>query len=338
MRRRATIVALTLVVALTGCGVIPGVGPDPRVNAVPVDAVTCPETYDDGYAEAGLVPPDFAAVAILRCDPYASWQDADGTWSGAVLERLEGDLDPVLAALATPSDPLSIGACTTVGYILPELWVENEDGLVVRVALPSTGCGAPKSVGLNSALDTLTVVETTTASASLMESAAATAAGCASQAGLLILQGVDGDEDLSSDEHSPRADASEHGGSVALIPDEIPGWTDPAAINGARVCTYAAAPARENSPTVVGPDSVFVGARELNATDARAIVAAARHAPAAAPCADSAQQLVVVHPDVVGPDAAPFTVELDGCQRLVDPAFRARVAPAEVLAALVPMQ
>ena len=183
MRRRATIVALTLVVALTGCGVIPGVGPDPRVNAVPVDAVTCPETYDDGYAEAGLVPPDFAAVAILRCDPYASWQDADGTWSGAVLERLEGDLDPVLAALATPSDPLSIGACTTVGYILPELWVENEDGLVVRVALPSTGCGAPKSVGLNSALDTLTVVETTTASASLMESAAATAAGCASQAG-----------------------------------------------------------------------------------------------------------------------------------------------------------
>ncbi|MBB2976485.1 hypothetical protein FHX49_002060 [Microbacterium endophyticum] len=169
MRRIRVVAALCLMMMLAGCGIVPGVGPDPRIEAQPVAAVTCPETYEDGYAEPGLVPPDFTAAAVLRCDPDATWEDTDGTWTGARLERLEGDLGPVLAALATPSDPRSLGACSAVGYVFPELWVEDVGGNVVRVAIPTTGCGAPKDVGLDSALNALTVTEDTFTTRSLVE-------------------------------------------------------------------------------------------------------------------------------------------------------------------------
>lgn len=146
---------------LAGCGILPGVGPDPRVDAEPVSSVTCPETYAEGYAQAGLIPAGFEPVAVLRCDPHASREDDNGLSSGALLQRLEGDLEVVLAALATPSDARSIGPCSAIGYLLPEIWVEGRDGAVVRIAIPSDGCGAPKDVGLDAALNTLDVVQET---------------------------------------------------------------------------------------------------------------------------------------------------------------------------------
>jgi len=146
MRRMTPIAMLGLGLVLAGCGVIPGIGPDPRIEATPVATVVCPEIFEEGYAEAGLVPPGFMAVAVLRCDPYASREDGDGTWSGALLQRLEGDLEPVITALTSPSDARSLGACAANGYVTPELWVEGADGRVVRVAVPSDGCGAPKDM------------------------------------------------------------------------------------------------------------------------------------------------------------------------------------------------
>ncbi len=177
----AALAMLALIPILAGCGIIPGVGPDPRTDAEPVASVTCPETYADGYAQAGLVPSEFQPVAVLRCDPYASREDSDGVWSGALLERLEGDLENVLAALAQPSDPLSIGACPAIGYLLPEMWVEGTDGTVVRIAVPTDGCGAPKNVGLDAALSTLTVTQETFTRETLIQSPTAAAAGEARQ-------------------------------------------------------------------------------------------------------------------------------------------------------------
>ena len=331
MRRITAIAMLGLSLMLAGCGVLPGIGPDPRVDATPVATVVCPETFEEGYAEAGLVPPGFAAVAVLRCDPYASQEESDGIWSGVLLQRLEGDLEPVLAALATPSDPRSLGPCTTIGYVSPELWVEGADGRVVRVAIASDGCGAPKATGLGSALDALTVVDETFTPASLIESTAAKDASCASQAGMLVLAGLD---DVSGEQSEAVAPDTRGLGEDSLIPYELPGWPDASAVNGARLCDYVATVASSNAPALAGHDSVFVGMRELSAADAQAVAAAAPLAPAAPSCIDVATKLVVVQPTLTSGDAPRFTVELDGCQRLVDPSFQARIASAELLALL----
>lgn len=331
MRRMTAITILGLGLVLAGCGVIPGFGPDPRTEATPVAAVVCPETFEEGYAEAGLIPPGLTAVAVLQCDPNASREDDEGMWSGALLQRLEGDLQPVLTALAEPSDPRSLGACAAVGYLSPQLWVEVTDGRVIRVAIPTSGCGAPKAVGLEAALDALTVVDETFTPTALVESTAAQTAGCATQANMLILGGLDDLSGLPTDPSVPGD------GEDAVIPYELPEWPVSAAVDGARLCDYVATVASTDSSTLAGDSSTFVGSRQLATDAARAVIAHARLAPAAASCTVAATKLVVVQPSLERGDAAPFTVELDGCRRLVDPAFRARIASAELLALLTPV-
>jgi hypothetical protein len=334
MRRPAAIATLGLALALAGCGAIPGIGPDPRIEATPVTTATCPETYEDGYAEPGLVPPDFAAVAVLRCDPYASREDDEGSWTGTRLERLDGDLEPVLAALAARSDARSLGPCAAIGYVFPELWVEDADGRVVRVAVPSDGCGAPKSVGLDEALAALTVVDETFTPASLVESTAATEAGCAIQASMLVLAGLDAMSGPPADSHLPDDQVI---GEEALIPFELPGWPEVAAVDGARLCDYVAAETGStSSPSVTGEPNVFIGVRELATAEAQAVLADAGRAPAAPACADAATRWVVVHPSLASGRSQPFTVELDGCRRLVDPALQPRTASAALLDLLTP--
>lgn len=334
MRRTAAIALIGLVLALAGCAMLPGFGLDPRVDAAPVSTVTCPETFEEGYAEAGLVPEGFEAVAVLRCDPYASQQDRDGGWSGVLLERLEGDLEPVLAALAMPSDPRSLGPCPAVAYLTPELWVERAGGDVVRVAVPADGCGAPKHVGLEAALDALTVVDETFTRGSLLESTAATTAGCATQAGMLVLAGLDETTGLDAEQIVPEGDPAF--GGEHLVPHEMPGWPDSSEVTGARLCDYVAIAASETTPAPVGDAGVFVGVRELTESGARALVSDALHAPIAPSCAEVATRFVVVHVHVDEGDAVAFTVELDGCRRLADPGLIAHTASADVLALLTP--
>jgi predicted small secreted protein len=333
--RRLTVAVATLAVSLVlaGCGAIPGIGPDPRIEATPVATVTCPQTYEAGHAEAGLVPSDFATVAVLRCDPYASRDDDDGSWTGTRLERLEGDLEPVLAALASPSDPRSMGPCTAIGYLSPELWVEDADGRVVRVAVPSDGCGAPKSVGLDAALAALTVVDDTFTPESLVESAAAADAGCATQASMLVMAGLDAVSGIRADTDVPDDQVI---GEDALIPYELPAWPEVAAVDGARVCDYVAGVGSTSSPEVTGGPNIFVGVREIATAEAQAVLAAARRAPEASSCTDAATSWVVVHPSLASGESQPFTVELDGCRRLVDPALQPRTAPPALLDLLTP--
>lgn len=333
-RRTAAIALLGVVPLIAGCALLPGGGPDPRVDAVPVSEVACPETYAEGYAEPGLVPEGFDAVAVLRCDPYASQQDGDEVWSGALLERLEGDLNPVLAALAVPSDPRSLGPCPAVAYASPELWLEGVDGTIVRVAVPATGCGAPKDVGLEAALAALTVADQTFTRESLLESKAATTAGCATRAGMLVLatpeesDGTDAGQAVPEDGHI--TDDSN------LVPYEMPSWPDSSEVTGALLCDYAATATSETAPAPLGDGGAFVGARELTASEARALVSDARLAPTAPSCAATATRFVVVHVSVGAQDAVSFTVELDGCRRIASAALQAHTASAVVLELLAP--
>jgi len=186
---------------------------------------------------------------------------------------------------------------------------------------------------LEAALDALTLVDETFTPGSLIESTAAKDVGCATQAGMLVLAGLDEVSGVQTDAVARDA----HGiGEAALIPYEMPGWPEPSAVNGARLCDYAATVASTNSPALPGNDSSFVGMRELATADARAVIADARLAPAAASCTEVATKLVVVQPSLESGEAAPFSVELDGCRRLVDPTLRARIASAELLALLTP--
>ncbi|WEK60061.1 MAG: hypothetical protein P0Y60_12015 [Candidatus Microbacterium colombiense] len=333
MRKTTAIAMLVTALALTGCGALPGIGPDPRVPAEPIAAVSCPAVYDDDIV-SGLVPDGFEAVAVLRCDPYASRDDEDGTWSGVTLERLEGDLEPVLSALAVPSDPLSPGPCPAIGYLIPELWIEGTDGTVVRVDIPTDGCAAPKSVGLDAALDALTTVEETFQGGGLIESTAARNAGCDTLATFLVLAGAD-----DIDAGIPARPDSEQQtlGDDMLIPFEMPGWPETSAVSGARICDYRST--ADTSSSVMFPDdaAAFVGVRELGIDDARALVAAARTATAAASCGETATRLVTVHLQLTsGESARAFTVELDGCRRVVAPDLRGLAAPPALLAALTP--
>ncbi|MDP3951975.1 hypothetical protein [Microbacterium sp.] len=334
MRRIGAIAVLGFAIVLAGCAIPPGFGPDPRVDAVPVSTATCPETFEEGHTEAGLVPKDFDAVAVLRCDPYASQQDGDELWSGVLLERLEGELEAVLAALAMPSDPRSLGPCPAVAYLSPELWIEGRDGNVVRVAIPADGCGAPKQVGLEAALDALTVVEQTFTRDSLLESIAATTAGCATQAGMLVLAGLDEVDGMDAEPIVP--DGDHVFGEEYLVPYEMPEWPDSSEVTGARLCDYVATAASERAPAPAGNGGVFVGMRELAASEAQTFVSDARIAPAAPSCAEVATRFVVVHLHLGEHDAVSFTVELDGCRRIADPALQSHAASPAVLALLTP--
>lgn len=328
---RGTVVAVLLGAALllTGCAFAPG--GDPRVEAIPVSAVACPDTAAEPSVQAGLVPDGFDAVAVLRCDPFSEQQEHDGIWSGALLERLEGDLEPVLTALATPSDARSLGPCPAIAYLVPDLWVERGDGDVVRVAAPSDGCGAPKEVGLSSALDALTVADKTFTRESLLESPEAVGTGCSTQAGVLVLAGQ---EDLDGADADSAAPGDQVIGNEHLVPYRMPEWPAPAEVTGARLCDYTSATASDTAPAPVGSTGLFTGARELAEPEARALVSDAQESSPAPSCTEVATQFVVVHVLLRGDDESAFTVETDGCRRLITPSLQAHVASADVLAVL----
>ncbi|MFT4212297.1 MAG: hypothetical protein QM626_10550 [Microbacterium sp.] len=345
--------ALLALALLVGCASAP-----PRAPAVPVDAVECaPE--GTSTVDAGRVPDGFVAIAVYRCDSSASQQDEVGTWTGVLLTRFEGDLGPLLDALAQPSDPQSDGPCAAVAYLAPDLWLEDAAGAFVKAAFPSTGCGQPKADDALIALDRLTVTDERFTPWQLSESAAATAAGCATQASVLALASAieelpDGTGSAASPERgdgvsgeaasadvsamAPTADPD----GIVLVPWEPSPLPAPELVDGMRLCVYGDRPPVPAATSADGSDTLTVSAggvgwfedvRTLDAAQAReALIAVAAAAPGAGTCREVASRLVVAHPLVGGaPVGASFTVELDGCLRLVDPSLSAAMAPQALL-------
>lgn len=156
---------------------------------------------------------------------------------------------------------------------------------------------------------------------------------CATHAGMLVLSGLDPISD-------PRADVLTSEGTElgqdAVIPNSMPGWPDTSSVVGARLCDYAVIVSSGAAPTIASDDGVFVGVRELSTTAARAVLTGAQLEPAASACTDSPTRLVVVQLSLAVGDPVAFTVELDGCQRLVDPALRPRAGSAELITLVAP--
>lgn len=162
-------VAGLILLGASGCANVPqGPGdPGPPV-AEPAAVVDCrtegtwmlpeaPATPDPAIPVPGRVPDGFDAVAALRCTRLLPAADAAGDVVAQV-ERFEGDLAPLIAALAEPDDPVPSGVvCTADMELVPPLWLESADGTLIPVHYPRDACGKTKSA-VHDALDGLEVV------------------------------------------------------------------------------------------------------------------------------------------------------------------------------------
>ena len=135
--------------------------------AVPVAEIDCrtegtwmlpdaPATPDPSIPVPGRVPDGFEPVAALRCTPLvpgaeegveaeAPVDDTDPTAVVARVERFEGDLDPLVTALAEPDDPVPTDqVCTADLELVAALWLEDADGRLIPVHYPRDACGKTK--------------------------------------------------------------------------------------------------------------------------------------------------------------------------------------------------
>jgi hypothetical protein len=286
---RATVLVLVGVLLLTGCA--GGAGTSPRAAATPVPALGC---GGGGAAAAGAVPDGFRAAEAYLCDEHATQDDAKGTWSGTRLTRLEGDLAPLLKALAEPDEPRWPGPCPAIAFAGPLLWLGDGAGNFVRVAYPANGCGLPRTDAVFAALDALTVVDEHFEPDQLIDSTAARRDGCPSAAPSIALLG-----------------------RPALPAPDLP------AAPPLSVCRYEADLPASDAPDASVSSPAYTGVTSLTPEEARAVLEAARIAsPVAAACHRSASRLVAL----VADSGAAVTVELDGCRRLIDRAHRAFTA------------
>ncbi|MDR6200584.1 hypothetical protein QE374_002493 [Microbacterium sp. SORGH_AS428] len=335
MRKTGAFIAVLLAATLTGCaGALPFVSGEPRGDAVPIEELRCGDGFGgvDPDVVAGAVPDGFESVALHRCEGFTTQADAEGVWAGSRVERFEGDLSELLAALAEPNAAAAF-ACPASMWIGPELWLEGADGRFIRVPYPSDGCAQPRLDVLDrieAAVSRLSLVEERFQRGGLIESAEATAAGCTSTAGLLVRTDVLAGVDIDQATVVPEVGAT----AVPVPPPPLPGADE---VTGMRVCRYAPAPLpAEGSVLSIRGVLPFSGVDDLDREGAARVLALFGEAGPAGACEAEATSTVVLHPLPETQAGATVTVELDGCRRVVGPDLRAVVAPEEMLALLAP--
>jgi hypothetical protein len=159
-------------------GSTPSGGAAPPVADAPIqDAVDCrsepssgmmldpSSTPDPSTPVPGRVPEGFEASAALLCVvDWAPMEEVDlaptdegNSEPTAQVERLEGDLADLIAALAEPDDAVPTDVmCTADLEIVPALWLEDSAGRVVPVHYPRDVCGKTKPA-VHEALEALEV-------------------------------------------------------------------------------------------------------------------------------------------------------------------------------------
>jgi hypothetical protein len=110
-----------------------------RADARELSATAHPDVPDPGSVPAG-----FAPVGVVECVTGERLTDAQGVWDAITVRRLEGDLGPLLAALAGPHETSTRGQlCPASDVATFQLWLVDALGRAVRPAPPVDACGAP---------------------------------------------------------------------------------------------------------------------------------------------------------------------------------------------------
>ena len=125
-------------------------------------------TPDPSIPVPGRVPDGFEPVAALRCtslvldiEGAAPVDDPPPSEIVAQVERFEGDLAPLITALAEPDDPVPADVvCTADMELVPPLWLEGADGRLIPVHYPRDACGKT-TPGVHEALDALQLTSVT---------------------------------------------------------------------------------------------------------------------------------------------------------------------------------
>lgn len=119
-------------------------------------------TADPSIPLPGSVPVGLEASAAVRCsvefgEPAQVGEAGDEVEVFWLVERFEGDLVPLLDALAASDDVPPEGLmCTADMEMVPPLWLEARSGGFVPVHYPRDGCGKTKPA-VHDALDGLQV-------------------------------------------------------------------------------------------------------------------------------------------------------------------------------------
>ena len=163
MRGRTAVLLVPVVVAamtlLVGCSADTSPAPSPAQIATAADCLAPQVITDLGLrADArelsatshpdvpapGSVPASFEAVGVVECVTGERLTDAQGVWDAITVRHLEGDLGPLLAALAAPHET-STGdqLCPASDVATFQLWLVDALGRAVRPAPPVDVCGGP---------------------------------------------------------------------------------------------------------------------------------------------------------------------------------------------------
>lgn len=127
--------------------------------------LTPPEGYDRPGSRAGAVPVDFEAVAVVRClgplDLPVTTAERERPAATVVEAELRGDLGPLLAVLARPSQqPAPDQPCPAMWESQPVIFLVDADGRAVRAQWPTDACHFLLD-GATRPLDALEVVRET---------------------------------------------------------------------------------------------------------------------------------------------------------------------------------
>lgn len=299
--RRAVLLVVATALLLTGCAGVRGELP----FAEPLPEVDC-----SSEAAWGRVPPGFDPVAAYRCEVGAGYENEQGRWSATAVERLEGELGPLLAAFAEGDEPRWPGPCAAYQKIVPAIWLVDAGGAAIRPAYPVDGCGQPKDDRIRTALEGLTAVDGAYVDAELLEPRAAMETGCPARALILRLAALD-------EVGIPRGEsaAPHQGQEIAVSP--LPA---PEQVHGMRLCDYRADPVDVGAGSAALPTGgTFLDGRDLGRAQALVVLTAASDdATPATACRRAATRFVQLIPldATARPFGMPITVENDGCQRL----------------------
>ena len=182
MRARLRLIGAVLVVvpalaaALAGCATTDAPRPGAAEVAPAADCLA-PQVVEDlglrldssGAARSasadapapGAVPQGFTPVGAIVCETGGQLTDSKGIWDSVTVRHLEGDLDPLLAALDRPSAVRSSDpTCAAVREVASELWLVDALGRGIRAAQPVDACGTTQRPVVR-ALDQLDEVDVT---------------------------------------------------------------------------------------------------------------------------------------------------------------------------------